>query len=756
MSTSTNKPCSECGKPVAQGALLGLCPECLMKAGPASAGEATTQLAPEPLVERPETREFAPGTRLGYFGDYELLEEIARGGMGVVYKARQLSLKRIVAVKMIRSGALADATEVARFRAEAQAAAQLQHPNIVAIHEIGEHEGRQYFSMDFVEGKNLAQIVGSRPVAPQQAAEWLKAMAGALQFAHQHGVLHRDLKPQNIMVDAVGVPRVTDFGLAKNIAGDSTLTQTGAVMGSPSYMSPEQARGRNDLVGPASDVYALGAILYELLTGRPPFRGKTPLETLSEVVNDEPRPPRSWNPNAPVDLATICLKCLEKEPLRRYPTARELELDLGRFLAGEPVQARPAGGLRKLRSWSRRHRSEFNVAVSVVILTLVALAYGLWEQTRYLSWLVAHPGSVRNLGERADAFWRLLGLEWLLFLLFFPVVKLGYQRVTTGAPWKKIGMWTFDPLRESMGRPASFGVAVGFGAASVVGVGLALYVAALDISAAVWERSALFYNLVVVYPLFWWWFSMLLEIVRQQQRKPVGAEAESEEAALTDEQLAAVGAVLAAGNVWRAARHYRAATRAPLDEAQTRVLEMAAKRLPAEQLGAIEREIFAGHIVRAARLFRAATRVQKRFAYLFVRRMKWKLYEAHPEKFCDAKLAWTKANGVRFAGLWAGTLFLLVLWMSLRWTAAGPRLLCLVLGMGGGVFVRLVNWKVEYHIMPLATRVAVWLFLFVIGFIFLVSVLNVNYAPVAGLALELGLIIGWLVMHLRLRKRKVS
>ena len=725
-----------------------------MKAGPVSPGEATTQVAPEALVEPPQTREFAPGTRLGYFGDYELLEEIARGGMGVVYKARQISLKRIVAVKMIRSGALADQTEVARFRTEAQAAAQLQHPNIVAIHEIGEHEGRQYFSMDFVEGKNLAQIVGGRPVAPQKAAEWLKAMAGALQFAHQHGVLHRDLKPQNIMVDAAGVPRVTDFGLAKNIAGDSTLTQTGAVMGSPSYMSPEQARGRNDLVGPASDVYALGAILYELLTGRPPFRGKTPLETLSEVVNDEPRPPRSCNPNAPVDLATICLKCLEKEPLRRYPTARELELDLGRFLAGEPVQARPAGGLRKLRSWSRRHRSEFNVAVSVVILTLVALAYGLWEQTRYLSWLVAHPGSVKNLGARADAFWRLLGLEWLLFLLFFPVIKLFYQRVTTGAPWKKLRI--FDPLREPMRRPASFGVAVGFGAASVAGVGLALWLAALDISAAVWERSAFFYNLVVVYPLFWWWLSMLLEIVRQQQRKPVGPEPEREDGALTDEQLTSVGAALAQGNVWRAARHYRAATRAPFDEAQTRVLEMAAKRLPAEQHAAIEREIFAGHIVRAARLFRAATRVQKRFAYLFVRRMKWKLYEAHPEKFCDAKLAWTKANAVRFAGLWAGTLFLLVLWMSLRWTTAGPLLFCLVLGMGGGVFIRVVNWKVEYHILSLATRVAVWLILLVTGFISLFLLLNDKVARVAGLVLGLGLLTGWLVMHLRLRRRKVS
>jgi serine/threonine protein kinase len=310
MNMKTTRLCRECGKPLETDALLGLCPECLMKAGLPGPPKATIAVSPDAFIEGPEseTKEFTPGTKLGYIGDYELLEEIARGGMGVVYKARQSSLKRTVAVKMIRSGQLAGEAEVKRFHTEAEAAAQLQHPGIVAIHEIGEHEGRHYFSMDFVEGKNLAQIANGKPVSPRSAAEWLKAIAEAVQYAHQRGVLHRDLKPQNIMVDAAGRPRVTDFGLAKNLTGDSTLTNTGAVMGSPSYMSPEQARGRNDVVGPASDVYSLGAILYELLTGRPPFRGKTPLETLSEVVNDEPRPPRSWNPSAPLDLATICLK----------------------------------------------------------------------------------------------------------------------------------------------------------------------------------------------------------------------------------------------------------------------------------------------------------------------------------------------------------------------------------------------------------------------------------------------------------------
>jgi serine/threonine protein kinase len=816
MNTKTIKLCRECGKPLETDALLGLCPECLMKAGLATPTKATIRLDPEALAEvsETETKEFVPGTRLGYFGDYELLEEIARGGMGVVYKARQTSLKRIVAVKMIRSGALADETEVARFRTEAQAAAQLQHPNIVAIHEIGEHAGRHYFSMDFVDGKNLAQIAAGRPVAPRKAAEWLKAMAGALQFAHQHGVLHRDLKPQNIMVDAEGLPRVTDFGLAKNIAGDSTLTQTGAVMGSPSYMSPEQARGRNDLVGPASDVYALGAILYEMLTGRPPFRGKSPLETLSEVVNDEPRPPRSWNPNAPVDLATICLKCLEKEPVRRYPTARELELDLGRYLAGEPVQARPASGLRKLAGWSRRRKWEFNVALSAVILALVSYVYGLWEQTRFLSWRVANPDSVKDISPRVNEFWLLVALEWLLFAVCFPVVKLGYLKVTTRAPWKRL--ISFESLREPMRRPASFGSAVAFGAAAAAGAGLALWLATIGISVGVWDSSGYFNVFLFVYPLIYSWLGMLLEIIRQQQRQPVGPDPDS--AALTDEQLASVSAALAKGNVRRAAKHYQAATRAPFDEAQTQVLEMATKRLPAEQLGSIERAIFAGHIVGATKLFRAATHVPKRLAYLFVRRMQWKLHEAHPENFSDAqwlpagqlasihreifaghivgaarlfrtathvpnhlaylfvrrmqrklhaaspenfsdaKLAWIKANGTRFVVVWATAVLVVISWLlsskSNSVLTIGPKLFCLVLGLGGGVVLRLVNWRVVYHITAGPIQVCIWFLLFPLVVFLLIGMLE--SAPLSSLALGVGLFTGWLAMHLRLRRHKIS
>jgi tRNA A-37 threonylcarbamoyl transferase component Bud32 len=517
MNSTPINPCRQCGKPLAPDALLGLCPECLMKAGLSPSSKPTIPVAPNAYVEGPdtETKEFAPGAKLGYFGDYELLEEIARGGMGVVYKARQSSLKRIVAVKMIRSGELASEAEVQRFRTEAQAAAQLQHPNIVAIHEIGEYEGRHYFSMDFVEGTNLTQTAGGRPVAPRSAAEWLKAIAEAVQFAHQRGVLHRDLKPQNIMLDAAGRPRVTDFGLAKNLAGDSTLTRTGAVMGSPSYMSPEQARGRNDLVGPVSDVYSLGAILYELLTGRPPFYGKTPMDTLSQVVNDDPPRPRSLNPGAPVDLETICLKCLEKDPVRRYPTARELEADLGRFLAGEPVQARPASALRRTISWFRRHRWVFSAAVFVLILTLMGLTYGLWEQTKFLIWLNAHPGHVKAPGPRTAALDSLLRRVFGLFLVFTSLLDVGYRKLATRAPWKKL----FEPPAH----PPTLGATAAFGALAMAGMVAVFGLTARGIEAFVWEGASLvsYEWLFCVYIPFFYMFTVLLQVVTQQRRLSV-------------------------------------------------------------------------------------------------------------------------------------------------------------------------------------------------------------------------------------------
>ncbi len=299
------------------------------------------------------------------FGDYELLEEIARGGMGVVYKARQISLNRIVALKMILAGQLASGSDVQRFRAEAEAAAHLQHPNIVSIHEVGEHDGQQYFSMDYVDGPSLAARVAAGPQPPGEAAALVRAAAEAVHYAHQRGVIHRDLKPANVLVDEHGQPRVTDFGLAKRVSGGSGLTATGAVLGTPGFMAPEQAAGKKDL-GPAADVYSLGAVLYALLTARPPFQARSDLDTVLQVLESEVVSPRRVNRAVDRDLETICLKCLEKDPRRRYASAKELADDLGRYLEGEAIVARPLGPLGRAGRWARRRPA--------LAATLVALA----------------------------------------------------------------------------------------------------------------------------------------------------------------------------------------------------------------------------------------------------------------------------------------------------------------------------------------------------------------------------------------------
>src|SRR6185436_13721751 len=278
---------------------------------------------------------------LGSFGDYDLLDEIARGGMGVVYKARQRKLERIVAVKMILAGSLAGKEFVQRFRTESAAAAILQHPNIVAIHDVGVHEGRHYFSMDYVEGRSLAQLVGQQPLAPARAARYVELIAAAIHYAHERGILHRDLKPSNVLIDSNDQPRVTDFGLARRLDGDSSLTLTGQVLGSPSFMPPEQAGGGRGKVGRPSDVYAIGGILYYLLTARAPFQADSLDRLLTQVLHAEPVSPRLLNPSIPRDLETITLKCLEKEPSRRYQTSQELADELGHVLRHEPIRASP-------------------------------------------------------------------------------------------------------------------------------------------------------------------------------------------------------------------------------------------------------------------------------------------------------------------------------------------------------------------------------------------------------------------------------
>lgn len=277
------------------------------------------------------------------FGDYELLEELGRGGMGVVYRARQQTLNRVVALKMILRGDLASPDDVARFRAEAEAAARLQHPHIVPVYEVGEHRGRPYFSMQLVEGVTLAQRLAEGPLPAQQSAEILLPVCRAIAEAHRHGVLHRDLKPSNILIDRSGRSFVTDFGLAKRIdtaGGGESLTNSGAILGTPGYMAPEQAAGQRGVVGPVSDVYSLGAILYAMLTGRPPFQAATPVDTLLLVLEQEPLPPRMLNPRADADLEMIALKCLQKPADLRYVSADALADDLRAFLQNEPIAAR--------------------------------------------------------------------------------------------------------------------------------------------------------------------------------------------------------------------------------------------------------------------------------------------------------------------------------------------------------------------------------------------------------------------------------
>jgi serine/threonine protein kinase len=346
--------------------------------------EVTTQ------VEDTRPVRFIPPER--FFGNYELLAEVARGGMGVVYRARQVGLNRTVALKMILAGKLADGDEVVRFRTEAEAAARLSHPNIVAVHEVGEVQGRHFFSMDFIEGTSLAQRLTRGPLSGRDAARYVLKIAKAVHYAHRQDILHRDIKPSNIMLDAEDEPRITDFGLAKRLGDhDSGQTRTGAILGTPSYMAPEQAQGRTRDLGPACDIYSLGAMLYELLTGRPPFRAETPIDTVMQVIHNDPVPATLLNPNIDKDLETICHKCLEKDPALRYPTAEALAQDLQSFLDGNSITARSFNVIDRLTRMLDRSQHDADFTTWSAMVLWMAGIVGLQHALIFLFMSVEAP-----------------------------------------------------------------------------------------------------------------------------------------------------------------------------------------------------------------------------------------------------------------------------------------------------------------------------------------------------------------------------
>jgi len=406
--TSVLRLCPKCGAEIPPDAPEGGCPGCLLESGlgllpdaPLAVGDASTvtlTVAPDGSSAGDVEENAAAAARqnkkaarvaeiLGELGDYELLEVVGRGGQGVVFRAHQKSLNRTVALKMISLGSWATKAHLKRFRREAEAAASLEHSGIVPIYEVGEGDGCCYFSMRFVEGGQLDQVMRREPISLRDATKLIAKVARTVHYAHEHGIVHRDIKPGNILVDTKGEPLLTDFGLARLVEAESTVTRTREVMGTPSYMAPEQAVGNNGAVSSATDVYGLGAVFYQLLTGHPPFAGGTTFETIKLVLDTEPRPPRLLNPRIDRELSTICLKCLEKDPKRRYSSALALAKDLEHWLKHEPIQAKRSGFFTHARKWVRR-----KPALAALIASLVALAAAMgWNAWK--SGLISGPAT---------------------------------------------------------------------------------------------------------------------------------------------------------------------------------------------------------------------------------------------------------------------------------------------------------------------------------------------------------------------------
>src|SRR5256714_4426174 len=380
----------KCGAKIFPDAPEGLCAKCVLKTalmmppeapvaacddgGPAANVEANAAAAPH-------SKKAARAVELlGELGDYELLEEIGRGGQGVVFRARQKSLNRTVALKVISLGQWASKAHLKRFRLEAEAAAHLEHPGIVPIHEVGERDGQCYFSMKFIEGGQLDEVARRESMPIRRAVELIANVARTVHYAHEHGILHRDIKPGNILLDHEGEPHLTDFGLARLVESESSVTQTLEVLGTPSYMAPEQAVGNNAQLTSATDVYGLGAVLYQLLTGHPPFAGGTTYETIKLLLDTEPRQPRLLNPKIDRDLSTICLKCLEKDPQCRYSSSLALAEDLEHWLKHEPIRARRTGIVIRGSKWVRRNRTTAVLAASLIALA-ATVGVIIWKST---------------------------------------------------------------------------------------------------------------------------------------------------------------------------------------------------------------------------------------------------------------------------------------------------------------------------------------------------------------------------------------
>ena len=399
-SKATQSVCAQCGSRLsATDGADEICINCLLRSAVAEDDDVDPGKTPR------RSDQLTPGDNGApvEFGDYALLEEIGQGSQGVVYRARQKSLNRIVALKVIALGHWATEPHVKRFRREAEAAARLNHPGIVPIYEVGERDGACYFSMGLVEGGQLDAMLEREPMSIRSAVELIVKLARTVQYAHEHNILHRDIKPGNILLDAKGEPHLTDFGLARLVEAESTVTRTREVLGTPSYMAPEQAAGETAKLGKATDVYGLGAVLYQLLTGHPPFAGGTTYETIRLLLNTEPRQPRVLNRKIDRDLSTICLKCLEKDPKRRYPSAVALIEDLEHWLKHEPIRAKRSGLFTHARKWVRR-----KPAIAALIASLVALAaaigWNVWQGA-----LISHPSALATNGIAVLPFENLSG-----------------------------------------------------------------------------------------------------------------------------------------------------------------------------------------------------------------------------------------------------------------------------------------------------------------------------------------------------------